>query len=84
MGSCKGIDDFGGTSCQDLDIGIGGKRSLDTIKNNLRFLVSAHNVYTNANVTHNTCSLYKNGRLIEPAIVVPFGTASHPEYTVTR
>ena len=52
MGSCKGIDDFGGTSCQDLDIGIGGKRSFDTIENNLRFLVSAHNVYTNANVTH--------------------------------
>ena len=52
MGSGKGIDDFGGTSCQDLDIGIGGKRSLDTIENNLRFLVSAHNVYTNANVTH--------------------------------
>ena len=42
MGSCKGIDDFGGASCQDLDIGIGGKRSLDTIENNLRFLVSAH------------------------------------------
>ena len=52
MGSSKGIDDFSGASCQDLDIGIGGKRSLDTIENNLRFLVSAHNVYTNANVTH--------------------------------
>ena len=52
VGSSKGIDDFGGASCQDLDIGIGGKCSLDTIENNLRFLVSAHNVYTNANVTH--------------------------------
>ena len=84
MGRGKGIDDFGGTDCQDLDIGIGGKRSLDTIENNLGLLVSAHNVYTNANVTHFICSLYKNGRLIEPAIVVPVGTASYPEYTVTR
>lgn len=28
MGSSKGIDDFSGASCQDLDIGIGGKRGL--------------------------------------------------------
>ena len=80
----KGVDDFGGTDGQDLDLGICRKRSLNTIENDLGLLVSAHNVYTNANVTHFICSLYKNGRLIEPAIVVPVGTASHPEYTVTR
>jgi len=80
----KGVDDFGGTDGQDLDLGICRKRGLDTIENNLGLLVSAHNVNTNANVTHFICSLYKNGRLIEPAIVVPVGTASHPEYTVTR
>ena len=80
----KGVDDFGRTDGQDLDLGICRKRGLNAVKNNLGLLVSAHNVYTNANVTHFICSLYKNGRLIEPAIVVPVGTASHPEYTVTR
>ena len=80
----KGVDDFGGTDGQNLDLGICLERSLDTVEDNLGLLVSAHNVYTNANVTHFIYSLYKNGRLIEPAIVVPVGTASYPEYTVTR
>ena len=52
MGRGKGVHDLCGTDGQDLDIGIGGKCGLDTIENNLRLLVSAHNVYTNANVTH--------------------------------
>ena len=48
----KGIDDFGRAGSQDLDIGVGRKGGLNTIENNLGLLVSTHNVYTNANVTH--------------------------------
>mgnify|MGYP000143362127 CR=1 FL=1 len=34
----KGVDDFGGTDGQNLDLGICRKRSLDTIENNLGLL----------------------------------------------
>ena len=48
----KGVHDLCGTDGQDLDIGIRCKRRLDTVEDNLWLLVSTHNVYTNANVTH--------------------------------
>ena len=42
MGSGKGIDDFGRTGSQNLDIGVGRKGGLNTIENILVILVSSN------------------------------------------
>ena len=85
IGHGKEIDDFGGTDCQDLDIRIGGKEcGLDTIENNLRVSrLRPQRLHKRERYSY-TYSLYKMADSLSRPLWIPFGTASHPEYTVTR